>query len=304
MSVSIKRARSPGSGHQVPPCLVDGCTADLGKCRDYHRRHKVCEVHSKAPKVTIRGQEQRFCQQCSRFHSLVEFDEGKRSCRKRLDGHNRRRRKPQPASLSVNPRSCLSNLQGFRHVHFGSHQVYAPAAITSSWLGTVKAETDIRSEPELNFGHRNGTFFYGSLPHNYEGEEQLSFLHTNNLSLPGVSICQPILDTNPSSSNGALNQAIDTDRARSLLSLQSAEAREIIFNPMVQSDPTPSLIPNLQFSSQAVEGEQLGTILATDDSSYTNLHENEMFRTGRPDSISATGTRPTLSSWEYSNRLV
>lgn len=31
-----------------------------------------------------------------RFHSLEEFDEGKRSCRKRLDGHNRRRRKPQP----------------------------------------------------------------------------------------------------------------------------------------------------------------------------------------------------------------
>ncbi|TVU06777.1 hypothetical protein EJB05_47527, partial [Eragrostis curvula] len=30
-----------------------------------------------------------------RFHMLSEFDEGKRSCRKRLDGHNRRRRKPQ-----------------------------------------------------------------------------------------------------------------------------------------------------------------------------------------------------------------
>ncbi|GJX39099.1 hyaluronan/mRNA-binding protein [Tanacetum coccineum] len=32
---------------------------------------------------------------CKRFHSLEEFDEGKRSCRKRLHGHNRRRRKPQ-----------------------------------------------------------------------------------------------------------------------------------------------------------------------------------------------------------------
>lgn len=38
-----------------------------------------------------------------RFHSLEEFDEGKRSCRKRLDGHNRRRRKPQTDLL---PRSA------------------------------------------------------------------------------------------------------------------------------------------------------------------------------------------------------
>ena len=31
-----------------------------------------------------------------RFHCLGEFDDGKRSCRKRLADHNRRRRKPQP----------------------------------------------------------------------------------------------------------------------------------------------------------------------------------------------------------------
>lgn len=35
-----------------------------------------------------------------RFHLLVEFDEVKRSCRKRLDGHNKRRRKPQPCSVN------------------------------------------------------------------------------------------------------------------------------------------------------------------------------------------------------------
>ena len=31
-----------------------------------------------------------------RFHLLQEFDEGKRSCRRRLAGHNRRRRKTHP----------------------------------------------------------------------------------------------------------------------------------------------------------------------------------------------------------------
>ncbi|GFY96278.1 squamosa promoter binding protein-like 9 [Actinidia rufa] len=35
----------------------------------------------------------------SRFHQLPEFDQGKRSCRKRLAGHNERRRKPPPGSL-------------------------------------------------------------------------------------------------------------------------------------------------------------------------------------------------------------
>uniref|UniRef100_A0A7C9EPF4 SBP-type domain-containing protein n=1 Tax=Opuntia streptacantha TaxID=393608 RepID=A0A7C9EPF4_OPUST len=64
---SLKRARTPSNGGQVVSCLVDGCKSDLGKCRDYHRRHKVCEMHSKTPKVTIGGHEQRFCQQCSRW---------------------------------------------------------------------------------------------------------------------------------------------------------------------------------------------------------------------------------------------
>lgn len=31
-----------------------------------------------------------------RFHVLKEFDEGKRSCRRRLAGHNKRRRKTLP----------------------------------------------------------------------------------------------------------------------------------------------------------------------------------------------------------------
>jgi hypothetical protein len=52
--------------HQCPSCAVDGCKADLAKCRDYHRRHKVCEAHSKTPVVVVAGREMRFCQQCSR----------------------------------------------------------------------------------------------------------------------------------------------------------------------------------------------------------------------------------------------
>jgi hypothetical protein len=68
-SAPSKRAR-PGQGQgqaAVPACSVEGCAADLSKGRDYHRRHKVCEAHSKTPVVTVAGQQQRFCQQCSRF---------------------------------------------------------------------------------------------------------------------------------------------------------------------------------------------------------------------------------------------
>ncbi|XP_066385233.1 uncharacterized protein [Miscanthus floridulus] len=66
---SMKRPRSgPGgaAGAQCPSCAVDSCKADLSKCRDYHRRHKVCEAHSKTPVVVVPGREMRFCQQCSR----------------------------------------------------------------------------------------------------------------------------------------------------------------------------------------------------------------------------------------------
>ena len=44
----------------------------------------------------------------SRFHSLGEFDEGKRSCRKRLADHNRRRRKPQPNASTCGVTSAES----------------------------------------------------------------------------------------------------------------------------------------------------------------------------------------------------
>ncbi|XP_071720327.1 squamosa promoter-binding protein 1 [Rutidosis leptorrhynchoides] len=85
--------RGSGSGHSQPFCQVEECTTDMTRSKTYHRRHKVCEVHAKAQIVIIGGRHQRFCQQCSRFHDITEFDDAKRSCRRRLAGHNERRRK-------------------------------------------------------------------------------------------------------------------------------------------------------------------------------------------------------------------
>ncbi|XP_010551363.1 PREDICTED: squamosa promoter-binding-like protein 6 isoform X2 [Tarenaya hassleriana] len=89
-----KKPRAASSCLQRPLCQVFGCNMDLSSSKEYHRRHRVCEAHSKFPVVVVDGMEQRFCQQCSRFHKLTEFDERKRSCRRRLLGHNERRRKP------------------------------------------------------------------------------------------------------------------------------------------------------------------------------------------------------------------
>jgi hypothetical protein len=58
--------RGGGGGVSPPSCQAERCGADLTDAKRYHRRHKVCEFHSKAPVVVVSGLRQRFCQQCSR----------------------------------------------------------------------------------------------------------------------------------------------------------------------------------------------------------------------------------------------
>lgn len=62
-----KRARTSSLPPQAPVCQVYGCNMDLSSSKDYHKRHKVCDGHSKTAKVIVNGIEQRFCQQCSRY---------------------------------------------------------------------------------------------------------------------------------------------------------------------------------------------------------------------------------------------
>nr|CAB3454396.1 unnamed protein product [Digitaria exilis] len=92
--VPARRGASAAAGAGGGPrCQAERCNASLNDAGNYYRRHKVCETHSKAAVVLVAGLRQRFCQQCSRFHELAEFDETRRSCRRRLAGHNERRRK-------------------------------------------------------------------------------------------------------------------------------------------------------------------------------------------------------------------
>mmetsp|Transcript_24654 Transcript_24654/g.58672 ORF Transcript_24654/g.58672 Transcript_24654/m.58672 type:complete len:633 (-) Transcript_24654:240-2138(-) len=74
-------------------CQVPGCEAELSELKIYNQRYRVCKFHLKTDATIINGVAQRFCQQCSKFHELSEFDAGRRSCRARLSQHNKRRRR-------------------------------------------------------------------------------------------------------------------------------------------------------------------------------------------------------------------
>lgn len=65
-TVPTKRSRASYQSTQTPRCQVEGCNLDLKSAKDYHRRHRICESHSKSSKVSVAGMERRFCQQCSR----------------------------------------------------------------------------------------------------------------------------------------------------------------------------------------------------------------------------------------------
>ncbi|XP_047338125.1 squamosa promoter-binding-like protein 6 [Impatiens glandulifera] len=141
-------------------CQVHGCKKDLTSSKDYYRRHKVCEVHSKTAKVIVNGIEQRFCQQCSRFHLLGEFDDGKRSCRKRFAGHNERRRKPH---MGIHPgrngrllHSYIGNRIQWNSPSFICQDL-SPSCISTrdhkynpcNWIKHIKTEDESGPQPEI-----------------------------------------------------------------------------------------------------------------------------------------------------------
>ncbi|CAH1417327.1 unnamed protein product [Lactuca virosa] len=138
---TVKKVKSSSYSQTTPTprCQVEGCNLDLSSAKEYHRKHRVCESHSKSPKVVVGTLERRFCQQCSRFHGLSEFDERKRSCRRRLSDHNARRRKPQQETIQFNSTNMSSSFYGGRQnlsfvLNNGGPLVQSrPPAVSSTW---------------------------------------------------------------------------------------------------------------------------------------------------------------------------
>lgn len=320
-SGSSKRARTPSNGGQVVSCLVDGCKSDLSKCRDYHRRHKVCEMHSKTPRVTIGGNEQRFCQQCSRFHSLEEFDEGKRSCRKRLEGHNRRRRKPQPETLPMNHGNFLSASPGGKFLPFSNQPIIPASSVVSTmWSGAIKPE----SSPTLF----NNSSISGSYSHSYRSR-QFPFLQGPESPLTGGSSTGGQMlhhQNHPNRTSGNvdsinthtqkmfcndLNQVINPDSALSLLSSSPAETPEMgsghTFHPAVRTTITGphynSIGPFPGSLGPSLEGQPGGPVFMSSMMRSSNsFSSQDVFQSGTNgsgSSATASGGHQTISfSWE------
>ncbi|GJV68025.1 squamosa promoter-binding-like protein 12 [Tanacetum coccineum] len=130
-------------------CQVMGCDRDLASAKDYHRKHRVCDIHSKALKVIVAGLERR-------FHGLPEFDGKKRSCRKRLADHNARRRKPHQETIQFNSRSMASSYyDGPRQLSFAFNNgpvVQTKPAVSSMWENTCNSKHSVATVKAEKYG--------------------------------------------------------------------------------------------------------------------------------------------------------
>ncbi|PRW56499.1 squamosa promoter-binding -like (SBP domain) transcription factor family [Chlorella sorokiniana] len=96
---------------QQQPRCCQVCAINLEGTPIYFQRIRACKEHVSANAVPLNGQVQRFCQQCSRFHGVENFDGTQRSCRQQLARHAERRRllrrarKGQPPAAGQQSRS-------------------------------------------------------------------------------------------------------------------------------------------------------------------------------------------------------
>ncbi|XP_050218750.1 squamosa promoter-binding-like protein 1 [Mercurialis annua] len=163
-----KKTKFIGNGSTPAVCQVEDCRADLSNAKDYHRRHKVCDTHSKASRVLVGKAMQRFCQQCSRFHLLQEFDEGKRSCRRRLAGHNKRRRKTHPENLANG--GSLNDEKGSSYLLISLLRILSNLHTNSS---DQEKDQDLLSHLLRNLANIAGTSSGGSISDLLQGSQAL-----------------------------------------------------------------------------------------------------------------------------------
>lgn len=220
---ATKRFRTSYQSSQTPRCQVEGCNLDLKSAKDYHRRHRICENHSKSPKVIVAGLERRFCQQCSRFHELTEFDDKKRSCRRRLNDHNARRRRPHPESIQFSSGRLPSSLyDGRQQVNLACNRLPIPVA-TPMWQNPCSFKDTQTGGSLIRPVKAVGIDKQLHLPTD-EMPDAISMLHVNSermLSFDGSTprVLNQGLEASAIASNS--NVAPDFRRALSLLSTNS-----------------------------------------------------------------------------------
>ncbi|KAK4414918.1 Squamosa promoter-binding-like protein 12 [Sesamum alatum] len=279
----IKRSRASYQNMQNPCCQVEGCNLDLKSAKDYHRRHRICESHSKSPKVIVSGMELRFCQQCSRFHDLSEFDDKKRSCRRRLSDHNARRRRMQPEPVQLSSPGLSSALydQRAQHVLSGLPLGSLP---NSTWEGAssvmVRQAGDSLIRPS-KLGAFDGTLCFPSNDNIHRSDanrrvdsERLPFIHTSN-----HGVLDQCLDVPTNNSPIAPNML----SAHSLLSSNSWSLNDVASNSMeslAHANYNPLLLRLSESESHHLSLFQLNNMPAYQEPFVhsVNLQEFQLFK--------------------------
>ncbi|KAF5754145.1 putative transcription factor SBP family [Helianthus annuus] len=213
---NVKKVKVSNKSMAVSRCQVEGCNLDLSSAKEYHKKHRVCENHSKALKVVVAGLERRFCQQCSRFHGLSEFDGKKRSCRRRLSNHNARRRKPQQETIHFNPSNLSSSFyDGQQQLGFVFNNV--PLVQTKPALNSVWETT---CNPQ-----QTAPLVKAEKPEAFQFPDAFTF---NRITLPPKAIAAGAFH------QGSNAEALDFRRALSLLSNSSWGSCESDFGGLDQ----------------------------------------------------------------------
>ncbi|XP_022776332.1 squamosa promoter-binding-like protein 2 [Durio zibethinus] len=283
---STKRSKPNCQSTHVPRCQVEGCNLDLSSAKDYHKKHRVCESHSKSPKVIVGGLERRFCQQCSRFHGLSEFDQKKRSCRRRLSDHNARRRKPQTEAIHFNPASLSSSsYDGKQQMSFVWNKVpflhNARPNENFTWEGTFDSKSSqMKGYTPTKAGNVNGQL---QLPGNQLLNSITMRCHDSNRLLPskGKHNTAEVLNQGVEESTVASNMGTRQDfhRALSLLSNDSwvsCEPKHASLAYSMHANPTSVSQPEMNaisqgFSRALSENWQMEQ-QATESQVHTTLH--------------------------------
>ncbi|CAL9171148.1 unnamed protein product [Musa hybrid cultivar] len=286
-AVVAKKPRVSQQSSQSPYCQVEGCNIDLTIAKDYHRKHRICESHSKSPKVIVAGQERRFCQQCSRFHHLSEFDQTKRSCRRRLSDHNARRRKPQPATISFNSSRISSSFYDDRHqmnLDFGPTPLgHITTTVSSPWDGPsnfklvqpnswTKSNKVAGINGQLQFSKSCQTHNISTLRHVNMGgllptkgttvdvlnEALESSAFASNLDgAPSLGCALSLLSNDPcGSANPGPTSHIKLAKAKNAVAIRPAASPVDLATRFLQDDQSPSQSMMLPFNPQNGNGGQ------------------------------------------------
>ncbi|KAG8636650.1 hypothetical protein MANES_15G019100v8 [Manihot esculenta] len=149
-----KRVRTSRSSTGVARCQVPGCEVDISELKGYHKRHRICLCCANASAVVLDGENKRYCQQCGKFHLLSDFDEGKRSCRRKLERHNRRRRRKPRDSTEVVDKDPQGELLSEDAARDGAtekdHQIVEKETLVESEDGKVSSPQSAPSSQNLN----------------------------------------------------------------------------------------------------------------------------------------------------------